>query len=560
MKIYADEYDDISKQLGDLKSSLDSSQKATKNNEENLNNLNKKLNGIKYQVNLLQAQISKKEKEVRVSEEALSFQKGILEQRTVSYYKNMNKDSFPLLNVLVADNFSESVKGFFYQRSLIDDDRKTILKVISYIKDLEEKKSSLEKENVKMLVIKKEVDSQSQFLAGEVSKAKKFENELQSKIAVLSAKQQQIIAQRQGSLNIPQSAYTSQGGCSDDKDVDPGFSPRIAFYTFGVPNRVGLNQYGAKGRAEAGQSSQDILHTYYNADYTSGYSQDINLHVTGSNEYGQSFDDNWKIEEYLKHIYEMPTSWPSEALKAQAIAARSYALAVTNNGANTICPSQSCQVVKREENSQSWKDAVSATAGIVLTSGGQPIKAWFSSTHGGYVFSSSGIGWSDTPYTKNAIDTTSGSVGSFDDLKNTSYDRSSPWFYCDWGSRPEYSKTAWLKPEEVADIVNVLSLAKRDSSVAEHLYQPDKPNPAGTDTWDKEKVKNELRSRGGSPYNSVSNVSIDWDKGSGRSTSVHINGDAGDVSFDASEFKSYFNVRAPANLSIVGPLFNAERK
>ena len=67
----------------------------------------------------------------------------------------------------------------------------------------------------------------------------------------------------------------------------------------------------------------------------------------GENEYGQTFDDNWNIEEYLKHLYEMPSGWPSEALKSQAIAARSYALSYTNNGSGSICPSQQCQVVKR---------------------------------------------------------------------------------------------------------------------------------------------------------------------------------------------------------------------
>jgi SpoIID/LytB domain protein len=451
------------------------------------------------------------------------------------------------------------MQEFFFQKSLIDEDRRTILQVIAYIKDLNEKKISLEKENARMLVIKKEVDSQSTFLAGEVAKSKKFESEISGKIAVLSARQQDIIAQRQGSLHIPQSAYTSVGGCSDDRNVDPGFGSAFAFFSYGVPNRVGLNQYGAKGRAEAGQNAQTILSAYYNADYTTGNDQGVNIHVVGSNEYGQSFDTNWSIEEYVKHIYEMPTSWPDEALRAQAIAARSYALATTNNGANSICPSQSCQVVKQEINDQRWQDAVNATAGIVLKNGGQPIKAWFSSTHGGFVFSSGDIGWNQTPWTKNAVDTSSGSVGSFDDLKNNAYDRSSPWFYCDWGYRAQYNKTAWLKPEEVADLANVVMLVSRDSSTSEHLYQPDNP-PSGTETWNQERVKSELRSRGGNPYNSISNVSVDWSTGSGRTTSVHVSGDAGDNSFDAVQFRNFFNIRAPANIYIAGPLFNIERR
>ena len=74
-------------------------------------------------------------------------------------------------------------------------------------------------------------------------------------------------------------------------------------------------------------------------------------------------------------------------------------------------------------------------------------------------------------------------------------------------------------------------------------------------------MKVELKSRGGTPLTSVSSVSIsgvDW--GLGRTTGVTISGDGGSVTFDGVEFKDFFNLRAPANIQIVGPLFNVERK
>ena len=145
-------------------------------------------------------------------------------------------------------------------------------------------------------------------------------------------------------------------------------------------------------------------------------------------------------------------------------------------------------------------------------------------------------------------------------MNDRAYDKESPWFYCDWGARPEYNKTAWLKTDEVADIVNTLLLVKRDSGTAENLYQTDKSNPAGKETWSADKVKSELRNRGGSAYNSVSDISVSADFGSGKSSTVNVNGDAGSNSFSASEFKDRFNLRAPANLQIVGPLFNVEKK
>ncbi len=255
----------------------------------------------------------------------------------------------------------------------------------------------------------------------------------------------------------------------------------------------------------------------------------------------------------------MPTNWSMEALKAQAVAARSYALAATNNGQNSICSSQSCQEVKTEENDSNWKAAVDATKGWVMTSGGQPIKAWFSSTHGGYEFSSSDIGWSSTPWTKEAKDT-SANVSNFSDLQNNAYDKVSPWFYCDWGARAQYNKTAWLQSGEFSDIVNVLLLAKADSSTQQHLSQIDKPNPDNVDTWDVNRVKQELKNRGITPYENISSAGVDWDTGSGKTTTIHVNGDAGSTSFNGNDFKNFFDLRAPANIQIVGPLYNVEQR
>ncbi|MBU2052157.1 hypothetical protein KKH13_03035, partial [Patescibacteria group bacterium] len=75
-----------------------------------------------------------------------------------------------------------------------------------------------------------------------------------------------------------------------------------------------------------------------------------------------------------------------------------------------------------------------------------------------------------------------------------------------------------------------------------------------------DKVKQELRSRSITPYNSVSSVSIGADFGSGQTTSVAVAGDGGSQSFSGSEFKNYFNLRAPANIQIVGPLYNVEKR
>lgn len=538
--VSADELDDVTHQLENLKKLFSDIKRATDTNEATLDSLNKQLGQIKARVGNLEGEIAKKEKEVKQGEKVLSYQKNLLNERARSYYKNISKSTQSLINLLAAENLSTSLKNFAYQKSLVDEDRKTIVKVVLYIKNLEEKKASLQSERERLAVLKIDIDKQSQFLAGEVASAKKYQGELQQKIAALSARQQQLIAQKLASLNIPRSAGTSLRGCVDDRDIYPGFSPRIAFFTYGAPHRNGLNQYGAKGRADAGQNAEQILSEYYpGLSLKKDYDQGAQVNVDG---FG-----SFNIEDYTKRIYEVPIDWPMETLKAQAVAARTYALnSMQRNG--HICTTEACQVFQQNEKGGRWNEAVEATKGWVLMDGGSPGFTQYASTHGGYILN---LG---------KFDGRDGNPGNFSELNERAYDRSSPWFYCDWGSRTEYNKTAWLKAQEVADIVNIILLAKRDSGVIEHLYQTDKPNPAGVDTWDAEKVKSELRLRGGSAYSSISDVSVSVDFGGGRTTSVNISGDAGGTSFDAREFKDWFNLRAPANIQIVGPLYNVEKR
>lgn len=557
---YSDELDDLNQQIGDLKSKLDMSVNATKPLESELIADQTQIAKIKNRVGGITLDIAEKKKNIDASYQDLTKKELFLNQTIRDFYIKSSYNS-PLLVFLSTNNASEITRILAYQKAAQDEDKHIITNIALSIQDLEQKKQDLENEQRRLVALQANLDEESAKLDKIVQGAKAYQATLNGQIATLSAKQQQLIAAKQASLGLPTSAYTTSGGCSSDltNGKDPGFSPKFAAFTNGVPHRVGLNQYGAKGRAAAGQNSTDILNAYFANVQFSTVSTSTSIHVVGTNEYGQSFDTNWDIETYLTHLYEMPTDWPSEALKAQVIAARSYALATTNNGASSICPSQSCQVVKQELNSQAWIDAVHATAGQVMTNGGQPIKAWFSSTAGGYVHSSSDVGWNSTPYTKTALDA-SGPVSSFADLQNNAYDKTSPWFYCDWGSRSQYGGTAWLKSEELADIVNVALLAKADNGTISHLSQPDKPNPDGTDTWDANRVRQELQSHGGPVFHSVSSVSVDADFGSGRTTTIHINGDAGSQSFSGDEFKSYFNLRAPANINIVGPLYNIETK
>lgn len=557
--VYSDEYDDLSKKIADLQSALSQSQNATKPLQTQLTSLKSQLASIDAQVVQIEKDLVIKRKNIDEGYKNLVDKQKLFNATVKNSYIKTYTFS-PLLIFLSGNNISDITSMLTYQKRNTQQDKNIITNIALQLVDLEQKKATLEDEEGKLAVAKKSLDKERADVQKVVDGAVAYQNTLSGQIAALSARQQEILSQRLGALNIP--LYASAGGaCSSDIGKDPGFGgSKFGFFTYGVPNRVGLNQYGAFGRAKAGQSFDTILHAYYTFDSIENRSATINVEGNGS----------YSLDDYVKRIYEVPNEWGDqggmEALKAQAIAARSYALAYTNNGSGSICTTQSCQVFKPDPKGGNWESAVNATAGQVMVKGGNPIKAWFSSTHGGYIHSSGDIGWNSTDWTKNGQDA-SGSISSFADLKNSSYDKDSPWFYCDWGSRSQNNGTAWLKPEEVADITNVVLLAQKDPSSVKHLYQVDKPNPEGTDTWDAGRVRQEL---GSSAYNTVDNVTVSADFSSGRTTGVTVSGDGKSNSFSADAFVTYFDLRAPATIyipqlgkngdgTLKSPLFNVER-
>ncbi|MEA3354947.1 MAG: SpoIID/LytB domain-containing protein [Patescibacteria group bacterium] len=543
--VKADELDDISKQIQELTQAREMSVAATKPLEAQLGRLEEKLNAAEAGIKKAKEELRGLEASIDKRERDFSEQYVLLAERALSFYKSSRAPS----GLFVLFSGGGMARDLFYSRVVTDRDKDEIAMITEDLVQLSRDKKKAEADKIRLADLQVKLDKEADFFKGEIAGAKKYQSDLSSQIATLNAKQQSIISQRQSSLNLPQSLGAGPMMCVDDRDdkYNPGFSNAYAFFTYGIPHRVGMNQYGAYGRARAGQDYKQILNAYFSGISFEGDKENIEIKIQG---HGTK-----KLDEYLLGIYEMPENWDIQALKAQAVAARSYALAYTNNGANEICTTQACQVWKSDEKTGQWKQAVEQTKGEIMKHGGEIVKAWYSSTDGGYTHTSGEVWGSNKGWTRNLRDT-NGDANSFGELNDKAYDKDSPCFYAAQGSRSEYNKSAWLKGEEVADIANVIMLAKRDSSVGDHLYQTDKPHPYGGEIWNEEKVKQELRQKGGSPIDNVSSVSVGADFGSGKTTTIIING----ISFDGNEFKNWFNLRAPANIQIVGPLYNVERR
>jgi stage II sporulation protein D len=115
------------------------------------------------------------------------------------------------------------------------------------------------------------------------------------------------------------------------------------------------------------------------------------------------------IEQYLYSVLgaEMDGGWPQEALKAQAVAARTYALykRERSNGMYDLGNDQLWQVYKGvSKESPGTQRAVSATQGQVLTYNGNVILAAFHSSSGGHTENSEDVWYNPLPYLRGVPD------------------------------------------------------------------------------------------------------------------------------------------------------------
>ncbi|EKD84915.1 MAG: hypothetical protein ACD_38C00139G0007 [uncultured bacterium] len=532
----ADEIEDLQKQIDELNKARESSVKATKPLEGQLESLKMQLAQIQANLNNLSLSIKQKQKDLDIREDKLALQQALLETRVKAYYIRSYLAE-PLLVLLSSISSGDLFRELSYRQTVTREDRSIIASVTGEVIDLLTQKEKLEKDKVKLSSLQAEVDKNADFLGGEIKKAKAYQADLTGKIAELSAKQQEILAARSGQ-------FTATIGDSEEADdinaSIKGFKANAPAGYFGVfsfgahTHRKGMSQYGARGRAESGQDYKAILKAYYGKEPvgkdTGG---DINVSGFGS----MNFE-----EKYLYGIAEMPSSWHSEALKAQAVAARTYALRYKQSG-EAIKTTEAAQVFNKSKSDnppQAWKNAVNATRGQVV----EDVVTFYASTHGGFA---SPIGW----------DTTDGSGGS--NFIDKAYDKlgGSPWLYKAWYTE-RYSinsnkcgrSNAWLSPEEMADIINATR------------YRDDRVTPVTTSCYPGTNPYShaELREKSNGP-SAVSSVTVI--QGNGSTNEIIFQTNIGEIRISAGVFKEAFNIRAPGYLAIPQKgfaFFNIEKK
>ncbi len=527
---------DLDCQISQIQREIDALSPAHEKNKEALAGLRKQVTDITTKIKSISSQLSSIESEISDREEDLAFTEKVFDEKARNHYAFIRLYD-PLTPFIFSDNASSAFREISFRQKAADSDRKTMEEYGQELIDLRSDKENLEKNKGSLSSLQAQVNEKAKFLEGEVNKVEAY-------LGTLTAKQQELQAAKAGGFqtsvgDTPPTLEPCSGPPGSSAFCDPGFRPAFAAFSFGAPHRTGMSQYGAYGRSKSGQSAETILSAYYQGgSLNKSYAAPANINVTG---YGTiSFEDN-----YLLGIYEVPESWGNsggfEALKAQAVAARSYALYTTNGGTKSICATESCQVYKPQLKSGKWKEAVQATRGWVMTKGGTAAATYFSASTGGYTISQ--WGWT-------GIKDASGS------WPDTAYEKvgGSPWFYKGWyksrGGSACGRTNPWLKSEEIADILNarVALDGSGDSS---------RVSPIDTNCWGGNPYSvSELQSIGG--YTSVSGVSVVY-ANDGSTQSVTFSTNKGSVNMSGSKFKEAFNLRAPGYIGLKSSLFNIEK-
>lgn len=528
------------------------------------NSLSVKIALMTEEVNKLQASIDENQKQmeekvkgIKDKQEQLDKTKKILDVVSSRLYIESRGS---IINFFLSD-WDSLIKGFYVKKNTVSVLRGEVEKINGEFTSLAEAKAALDKEREDLDKQKEDLDKSYALLAEEKTKLQAELAKQTSQKRSLSAEITDLsknVSQLQSALIAARSAGTISSGGSTGASTGTSISqaPGGSFGVFSIgayTHRNGMSQWGAKARSEAGQTSAQILSAYYPNSRVSqgtvnvGFGIEPLLTDISVDGYGTlSFEDY-----YLMGIKEMPESWSLEALKAQAIAARTFAVRYTQNGRKNICTSQSCQVFNTPLKTGAWKTAVEQTRGqILIDASGAPVSTQYAAVHGGWV---NNVGW----------DTQSGG-GS--DWFNDAWEKISgvSWFYKSWyraGYSPDpqgenCGHSPYLSGNEMALLLNAY-LIKNNIGLS---GTPDKSRllpsdygrcPGRLDYGRMDKIPyslGETQSLLLSPVTVVNSVTTSLSNGSTTNVTFHTN--RGAISMSGFAFKDIYNQMAPGHMRI----------
>ncbi|MDD4382173.1 MAG: SpoIID/LytB domain-containing protein, partial [Candidatus Dojkabacteria bacterium] len=538
---------------------------------QKINLINAEITKLKNNIDNTEASLNAKIKEIEEKQLLLEKKKNSIDELSTDLYiQSRNKVSSFFLTRSGWENF---VEGLFVRTRTISMLKDEVEKINGEFVTLAESKENLESQKAELETQKSDLDKSYKLLADEKAKLQKELNaQYSTKGAVsasiaelnaqLSSMQKTLIALRTGGTVVNPDSIPSGNDLGSLKYFNSNApSGYFGVFSFGAyTHRNGMSQWGAKARAEGGQSYIQILNAYYPGKLITtgqvnigGTVQNIMTNIKTTTYGTLNFEDD-----YLLRLNEVPDYWaPSktgnptlynkilQVFMAQAISARTYAVNYTANGVNKICTTESCQVVGTTKKTGAWAEAVAATRGMILTDSSKRVfSAQYAAVHGGW---GNNVLWDTT----DRSGTGDWMAKAWESISGVS------WFYKAW-YRTGYTsgttvnsescyRTPWLSQAEMADIINCYMLWKKidlkGTPDISKIY-PIKDSCHASGAYTHSQVKGFINN----PVTSI--TSVITSSSNGTTNSVTFTTNRGVMVLNGTDFKYMYNLRAPGYLRI----------
>lgn len=404
---YANSYDEIQNQideksayLDDLNAHLGALDNEIAALEGEHSGLSSGISQIENEIAQYNAKIKKNETIILSLEEEITLKElelKLLQLKADEKVRDLYISSRQSKIDLIISNGAESfLDEYGYQSALIGNDISDITTLSADVDSLKAEKNKLDKEiqkysaeNESLTAEMNELESQLELLSQQLYSTVSYSDGIRAEIGAVQGQLGDLLAEQQAILNLEFDLMKDNPDMAGGP-IDPG-----DFYFVGQGRDIyqghglGMSQWGAHGAALSGMSSSDIIKFYYTG---------VSIEANGNGTVEVIGVGSMNIETYVAGLGEVPDKacgtqsqaqgnpakyvtdnpstawdcWPEESIKAQVIAARSYAL---SKGA-PLYPDARDQVYKGG-NGKQW--AVNETTHQVARYGGGIIRAFYSS-------------------------------------------------------------------------------------------------------------------------------------------------------------------------------------
>ncbi len=576
-----EEKEKTASQLEQVKEEIQRIQNSSYSLTQQIQLIEQELQRVEDEMEQVKEDIAQREKDISEKEDDLEEKQNYIWDITERLYKSSRYSFFEIL--FRQGNDEGFIQTLIFNRFVIDSQVSYMKTIAEEVRVFQEEKDELEKQREVFEKDQEEFGESKDLLAqervriqGELREQEETRGTLTRRIGGLNRE----ISQLQNVLLVMRSGGTVvraqdlvAGGPSGSIDGGPPGS--FGVFSFGAyTHRNGMSQWGARARADDGQSYREILNFYYSdlsLDENYQEPEEITVRGTGLScecqkrdedgncvSYEKVYNETVSFQTYMNRIYEIPPSWNTEVVKAQAVAARTFAIH-QHKAKGFIEPSQRDQVYKDCDNASSWVKAVQETKGEVLLNGSNIGYTQYAAVHGGWV---DGPGSSKYDVKEDRGDWNANIPMAWDNISGVS------WFYRNWytyrGNTCSTHPNPWLTNEEMADLVNAylywshLSAIKvaGDARLLSVDYVPciissTHKDAGNANPYSMAELKEKVRSVGKEPVSRITDVSVS--NANGWTQSITFLTDVGAINIDRSrveQFREAYNMRAPAYFAI----------